>query len=111
MAKANQTKTELPVIGKIGTCEVVSYNGFPCIRLNDKTLMGTSKIKAVLANEAACKAFLAQYDKPKAVVTPITAATDVATIEARIAELTALTESLKAAKNNAGRVDPLAKAA
>ena len=104
---AKTTKTALPVIGKVGSLSVVDYNGFACIQLTDRVLMGTGKVKAVLEHLAEAKEFVAKWDKPKTV--PMASPADKASLEAQHAALTAQLAALNASNNNAGRVDPLAK--
>lgn len=117
------TKATPKTIGKVGQCEVVDYEGTPCLKLpvgeGRHTIIGPSKIKTVLANSDVCKAFLAQYDKPKApaAVKPAEKASagitselakQIAEMQAKIA---ALTSGAKAPAADAGRFQPEAAAA
>lgn len=89
-------KATLTTIGNIGQCEVVDYEGTPCLKMPSGegrfTVMGPSKIKTVLANADVCRAFLAQYDKAKTAASADNEATDalrkqVAEMQAKIASL------------------------
>lgn len=108
----NQDKPKPVVIGKIGSHDVVTINNFVCIQLG-KRAIGISKIKMVLANIEACRAFLIKYDvaKPDAPVQSITDVKTAAEAEEKIKALQAMLAKLNADKPAAGRLDPVAQKA
>lgn len=109
-------KEALKTIGKVGSCDVVDYEGTPCLKLpagdNRHTIIGPSKIKTVLANADVCRQFLAQYDKPKnAPVAPASAETSgiTAALAKQLADLQAQLLALKAPASSStptGRFQP-----
>lgn len=103
------------VIGKIGSLDVADIGGFICLQCNGKRYIGINKIKAVLANQVACKEFLAKYDvaKPTPAQTPAAAALDRTAINQQIADLQAAIAKLTPAAapapaNGNGRFVPAA---
>lgn len=86
-------KEEPKIIGRIGSTNVVDINGFVCLQILGRRAIGITKIKAVLANDAVCRQFLAQYDVAKA---PAAAAVPVPTTPAEVAQQVANLQALLA---------------
>lgn len=114
----SMAKEEPKIIGKIGSLNVADINGFVCLQCNGKRYIGIGKIKAVLANQVACKEFLAKYDvakpAPAAAAAPANVDKDalakkIADLEATLAKLTKpVTPQIPAAaeSNGHGRFVP-----
>lgn len=102
MAKTIGTKPQPREIGAIGQNKIVLYGETPMIVIG-KTWLSAGKIKSVLANDAACRALLAQYDKPKP------ASEEPKKVDIRdTAEFKAALAAQLAKFNNTGRIDPMA---
>lgn len=100
-----QERPPLKVIGKVGSHDVVDFNGTPCLMFG-KRLIGPTKIKDVLSDVPACKEFITRYDKEKPQNVTV-ALEDVKTKEQAEAAIQALKDKLAGMNASAGRVDPV----
>jgi hypothetical protein len=106
-------KAELPVLEKIGNCEVVQFDGDRkeptiCLRYPDErgTILGARKIAAVLAEKEASQVFLDKYGEDKVVELAKTLA---GMNKAELSKLLELaSKKADALSATAGRVDPAA---